>query len=113
MNLFLILSIQKCLKYTKCIVSIACCFLLIDFIAVSTTEEVLTEIGVTQNYHYSISQTFHNCPNSEGGPTFRPGGGGGGALGYLGRCIRSLSKLKNTPKALISGQKSTLILIKR
>ena len=41
-------------------------------------------------------------------------GGGGGALGYLGGggCIRSLSKLKNTPKALISGQKSTLILIK-
>ena len=38
---------------------------------------------------------------------------GGGALGYLGGCIRSLSKLKNTPKALISGQKSTLILIKR
>ena len=32
----------------------------------------------------------------------------GGALGYLGGCIRSLSKLKNTPKALISGQKSTL-----
>ena len=42
-----------------------------------------------------------------------PGGGGGGALGYLGGCIRSLSKLKNTPKALISGQKSTLTLIKR
>ena len=46
-----------------------------------------------------------------------PGGGGGGgggrALGYLGGCIRSLSKLKNTPKALISGQKSTLILTKR
>ena len=41
------------------------------------------------------------------------GGGGGGALGYLGGCIRSLSKLKNTPKALFSGQKSTLILIKR
>ena len=39
--------------------------------------------------------------------------GGGGALGYLGGCIRSLSKFKNTPKALISGQKSTLILIKR
>ena len=37
----------------------------------------------------------------------------GGALGYLGGCIRSLSKFKNTPKALISGQKSTLILIKR
>ena len=37
----------------------------------------------------------------------------GGSLGYLGGCIRSLSKLKNTPKALISGQKSTLILIKR
>ena len=36
----------------------------------------------------------------------------GGALGYLGGRIRSLSKLKNTPKALISGQKSTLILIK-
>ena len=30
-----------------------------------------------------------------------------------GGCIRSLSKLKNTPKALISGQKSTLISIKR
>ena len=45
-----------------------------------------------------------------------PGGGGGGggvALGYLGECIRSLSKLKNTPKALISAQKITLILIKR
>ena len=31
-------------------------------------------------------------------------GGGGGALGYLGGRIRSLSKFKNTPKALISGQ---------
>ena len=39
--------------------------------------------------------------------------GGGGALGYLGGRIRLLSKFKNTPKALISGQKSTLILIKR
>ena len=39
-----------------------------------------------------------------------PGGGGGGGGGG---CIRSLSKLKNTPKALISGQKSTLILIKK
>ena len=38
---------------------------------------------------------------------------GGGALGYLGGRIHSLLKLKNTPKALISGQKSTLILIKR
>ena len=38
--------------------------------------------------------------------------GGGGAHGYLGGCIRSLSKLKNTPKDLISGQKSILILIK-
>ena len=35
---------------------------------------------------------------------------GGGAL--LGGRIRSLSKLKNTRKALISGQKSTLVLIK-
>ena len=43
------------------------------------------------------------------GPSNQPGG----ALGYLGGCIRSLSKLKNTPKALIYGQKSTLILIKR
>ena len=34
------------------------------------------------------------------------------ALGYLGGRIRSLSKLKNTPKALNSGQKSTLILVK-
>ena len=42
-----------------------------------------------------------------------PGGGGGGALGYLGGCIRSFIKIKkNTPKALISGQKSTLILNK-
>ena len=40
-------------------------------------------------------------------------GGGGGPLGYLGGGgrIRSLSKLKNTPKALILAQKSTLILI--
>ena len=44
--------------------------------------------------------------------TCSPGGGGGGALEYLGGRIRSLSKLKSTPKALISGQKSTLILIK-
>ena len=29
----------------------------------------------------------------------------GGSLRYLGGCIRSLSKFKNTPKALISGQK--------
>ena len=45
-------------------------------------------------------------------PVCQPQGGGGGALGYLGGRIRSLSKSKNTPKALISGQKSTLILIK-
>ena len=70
-SFFMILSIQKCLKYTKCIVFIVCCFLMIDFIAVSTTKDVLTEIGVTQNFHYSISQTFHSCPNSEDGPTFR------------------------------------------
>ena len=37
----------------------------------------------------------------------------GGSLGYLGGRMRSLSKLKITPKALVSGQKSTLILIKR
>ena len=36
------------------------------------------------------------------------GGGGGGTWLFRGR-IRSLSKFKNTPKALISGQKSTLI----
>ena len=52
--------------------------------------------------------TRASSPGGGGG-----GGGGGGALGYLEGCIRSLSKLKNTPKALISGQKSTLILIKR
>ena len=40
------------------------------------------------------------------------GGGGGGALRYRGGRIHSLSNFKNTPKALISGQKSTLILIK-
>ena len=45
----------------------------------------------------------------------RGGGGGGGwglALRYRGGRIRSFSKFKNTPKALISGHKSTLILIK-
>ena len=42
-----------------------------------------------------------------------PGGGGGGSLRYLGGYIRSLSKLENTPEALISGQKSTLIFKKR
>ena len=36
----------------------------------------------------------------------------GGTWVFRGR-IRSLSKLKNTPKALISGQKSTLISLKR
>ena len=40
-------------------------------------------------------------------------GGGGGALKYLGWYIRSLSKFKNTSKALISGPKSALILKKR
>ena len=43
-----------------------------------------------------------------------PGGGGGGGgwdSGIEGR-IRSLLKFNNTPKALISGQKNTLILIK-
>ena len=44
--------------------------------------------------------------------SYMPGGGGGGTWVFRGR-IRSLSKLTNTPKALISGQKSTLILIKR
>ena len=38
-------------------------------------------------------------------------GGGGGTWVFRGR-IRSLSKLENTPKALISGPKSTIILIK-
>ena len=33
------------------------------------------------------------------------GGGGGGALRYRGGRLRSLSKLKNTSKALISGHK--------
>ena len=40
-----------------------------------------------------------------------PRGGHLGTEGGGGR-IRSLSKFENTPKALISGQKSTLILIK-
>ena len=34
---------------------------------------------------------------------------GGGSLWYLEGCIRSFSKFKNTPKALIPGQKRTLI----
>ena len=38
-------------------------------------------------------------------------GGGGGTQGQRGR-LRSLSKFKNIPKALISGQNSTLVLIK-
>ena len=38
--------------------------------------------------------------------------GGGGALVFRGY-IHSLSTFKNTPKALISGQKSTLIFKKR
>ena len=43
-----------------------------------------------------------------------PGGGGGGGGTWVFRVlIRSLSKFKNTPKALISGQKCTLILKKR
>ena len=46
----------------------------------------------------------------------RGGGGGGGgwglALRYRGGRIRSFSKFKNTPIALISGHKNTLILIK-
>ena len=37
----------------------------------------------------------------------------GGHLIILGGRIRSLSKLKNTPKALNSGQKSTLNILKR
>ena len=52
-------------------------------------------------------------PEKDISPGGGGGGGGGGALGYLGGRIRSLSKLKDTPKALISGQKSSLILIKR
>ena len=36
---------------------------------------------------------------------------GVGALWYLGGRMRSLSKFKDTPKALISGRKSTLILL--
>ena len=43
---------------------------------------------------------------------FSRGGGWGLALRYRGGRIRSFSKFKNTPKALISGHKSTLILIK-
>ena len=49
---------------------------------------------------YVRTYALHNWPG---------GGGGGGALGYLGGRKRSLSKLENTPKALISGRKSTLI----
>ena len=45
--------------------------------------------------------------------TFPPREGGGGALRYIGGYIRSLSKFRNTPKALILGQKSTLIFKKR
>ena len=60
---------------------------------------------VAAKYDVTIQIPAYHAPGG--------GGGGGGALGYLGGCICSLSKLKNTPKALISGQKSTLTLIKR
>ena len=58
----------------------------------------------------------YSPPDIRGVPAFPGGGGGGGggwgSLRYLGVCIRSLSKFKNTPKALIPGQKSTLIFKK-
>ena len=60
------------------------------------------------NSIYCGCSMLHMYPRGGGGG----GGGGGGALGYLGGRIRSLSKLKNTPKALIPGQRSNLILIK-
>ena len=59
------------------------------------------------NYHYYYYFHFYlssGCDNRTRG--------GGGALRYRGGRIRSLAKFKNTPKALIPGQKSTLILIK-
>ena len=53
---------------------------------------------------------WHSClDDGSGGGGGGGGGGGEGALRYLGGRIRSLSKLKNTHKALIFGQKSTLI----
>ena len=48
----------------------------------------------------TVRKKYSVLINSPGG-----GGGGGGSPRYLGGCIRSLSKFKNTPKALISGQK--------
>ena len=54
-----------------------------------------------------VSDLLNMYPGGGGGGG-GGGWGGGGALGYLGGCIRSLSKLKNTPKALISGQKAPL-----
>ena len=48
------------------------------------------------------------CPGGGGG-----GGGGGGHVGIYGGTLTLVIKvLKNTPKALISGQKSILILKK-
>ena len=52
---------------------------------------------------YSNQSVDLPCGGGGGG-----GGGGEGALRYRGGCLRLLSKFKNTPKALISGQKSTL-----
>ena len=61
----------------------------------------------------SKSRETAHTEGEEDGDNDAPGkiSPGGGSLGYLGGRIRSLSKLKNTPKALISGQKSNLILI--
>ena len=68
----------------------------------SSKEKILHKIQVS---------TRSTCQQLRwGGGVLSPGGGG--ALEYLGGRIRSLSKLKSTPKALISGQKSSLILIK-
>ena len=59
--------------------------------------------------HIVRDYLLHTLPSGGGGGG-GVGGGGERALGYLGGGgrIRSLSKLKNTPKALISGQKAPL-----
>ena len=71
-----------------------------------------THFSHTNNQNSNKQSTFPKTPYQISFPAKNATPrGGGGHLDIL--VIRSLSKLKNNPKALISGQKSTLILIKR
>ena len=63
----------------------------------------------TAGYDYGWKDCDTNTYLSWRSYSVRAPGGGGGSPWYLEGCVRSFSKLINAPKALVPGQKRTLI----